>query len=197
MRFTHQGYDLTLAVVARRHLQFSVATPEQRHRRVWQPTDRFLNQMSRARPRQVTCVASQPYHFPEDSPGTCVNVYAVNGKRQVAYLGTVFSQQAEADDRAAFVARLRDCDPDQAELFDRGKTTIIREACFCRIPSPAARLTTSALTKAVQWYFQTLAPRLADTNIRWLPKEVGAELDRWMAGQAERTARKSTVPWGF
>lgn len=197
MRFRHQGYDLTLAVVARRHLQFSVVTHEQRHRRVWQPTDRFLNQLSRARPATVTCFASQPYHFPEDSLGTCVNVYAVNVKRQVAYLGTVFSRQAEADDRAAFVARLRDCDPDQADLFDRGNTTIIRELCYCRIPSPALRLTTPTLTTAVQWYFETLAPPLAAAKIRWLSKNVGAELDRWMAGQAERTARKTSVPWGF
>lgn len=196
MKCTHKGYDLTLAVVARRHLQFSVATHQKRRERVWNPTDRFLERMSRARPQQVTCFASQPYHFPNDSPGTCVNVYAVNQKLQAAYLGTVFSRQAEEDDRAAFVARLRDVDPDQAEVFSRGVNTIIREVCFCRIPSPALRLTVAALTKAVQWYFEILAPRLTAANIRWLPKEVGAELDRWMAGQAKRLEKTSSVPWG-
>ncbi len=186
-------YDVTLAVIASRTLLLEVHTNEERAALVWEPTQDFLDTLAITTPNELACFASEPYQFPQNSTGRCLNLYLVNDQKEIAMLGTLFTKQAAADDRAAEIDRLNIIAPDQAELLiQRDHTTIIRDRYFCKIPMQGEKIDEVEITEATRRYLCTFASSLADLPISWLPIETGAELDKKIWREAQRTAEPSS-----
>jgi hypothetical protein len=186
-------YDVTLAVITSRALLLEAHTNDERAVLVWEPIQYFLDTLAITTPSKLTCFASETYQFPEKSIGRCINLYLVNDQHEVIKLGTAFTKQAAMDDKAAEIERLKIIAPDQAELLaQRDHTTIIRDRCFCKIPMQGEKLDEAEITEATRCYLRTFASSLADLSITWLPTETGAELDKKIWREAERTAEPSS-----
>lgn len=190
--FLFNGYDLTLPVVARRTLLCEDHNNQERRELVWMPTQDFLEKLAEDSPDEITFFIGDAYQYPEESSDArCANLYAVNRKKETAYIGTVFNHQAIIDDRDIELRRLEDLSPKRAKQFaERGLEVIVRDRFYCIIPALSMEFDQEVLNGSVQRYLATFIPKLKDAAIKWLPAKEGALLDCQVWQEAKRTAVK-------
>lgn len=193
MNAFHKGYNLELAVTARRVLMLEARTGEDRAKYVWEPQKKFLRDLARSKPVTLTCFTGKPFRFPGHTTGRCLNVYVVNDARAVAYFGTVFSRQANKDAWQFLLQHYRLHYPRLVpDLGNKGPTVIMREKFLCRIPSPARHLSRLAVESAVRSYMRMIEPDLIRLPIAWLPVPEGTHLDEHIWAQAVAAAKQQT-----
>lgn len=184
MKNFHREYDLTLAIVALHFLWHHDYESDEEQSLclsgfVWKPQERFLFSIAKHHPKQVNCFFGPQRRFPEKLGAACQNIYAVNNRSQVAYLGTVFSPKAIIKDRQ----RMKQEDQKFLKRFALDK--IVRDKCFCIIPSGTDVINESTLIKAVKKLFKSFETspipeiaQLAKADIALFSSEKGEKIER-------------------
>lgn len=175
--YRFQGFDISLAVYAHATLRpreptAKESTATERDLLVWQPMKRFMSSVVTLNPQEIVCFHNGIYEYPTDSGGECTDVYFVRQDKVIAYMGTVFSQQAEQAHREKWVEIYHLANrPDLAQLLlEREPTTIMMDRWFCRIPTVATHLSEEAVTAAVRHFLSRIAPTVAELPLQWWPE---------------------------
>lgn len=191
-------YDLTLAAVALHFLWYQAYESNEEEslllsRFVWKPQEKFFLEMAKGKPVQINCLFGEERHFPEKTEGAiCKSVYAVNRRSQIAYLGTVFNRRAISEDRL----RMRPEDQKFLKAFAWAKK-IVRDTCFCVIPSGTDAIDESVIVKAVKKFFKSFdksatpeITNLAQADIALFSPEKGVKIEQ----EIKRLAKLSKLP---
>jgi hypothetical protein len=173
-------------------LVFEAHNNEERTKLVWLPTQKFLEDFASTQPSQVNCFFGKLYNFPKKPGCFCQDIFVINEQHYVAYLGTVFNQQAMITDRNRIMLN------EKAKVLSKiGFAKIIRDKVFCIIPSDKKEITQDVRFDAVKRYFLSykknpLVLSLAGKPIGWLSAKNGRQLSDRIIREAKRTAKKPT-----
>lgn len=196
MSNTFGGYHLDFAIAIRRTLIYEPHNNDDLFEKVWQPTKVFLEKIassvqgptSHTLPKTITCFLGKQYSFPQQSLGLCANLYIVNPAKEVAYLGTVFNEEARNIYLGHEILRLKMLDSDQAKILQNAtQETIIKDRYFFRIIPAGGSLAYKKVNRSVKRVFPK---KLAKIPIIWLSKTQGIILDRKIWQEVKLTAKK-------
>jgi len=160
---------------------------------VWKPIKGFLQQLTRAPPVTITCFFGDTYQlFVPSSNNCCANVYAINKKKEICYLGTAFNRLAFQwyRDHEANLQRQRPV-AQRLKLPNYGPLTIVHNRLFCIIPTGSEDVNEKTVEQAVHRYFSALETK-GEISISWLNREASSILDREIWRHACHTAKKGT-----
>src|SRR3989338_7786955 len=104
MKTLFDGYDLTLAIVARLTLvdEFSKHNNEDRAKLIWKPTQAFLESMAHHDPQQINCFFGNQFRFPKEPGCACQCLYVINHRNEDAYVGTIRSEEHTSELQSQF-----------------------------------------------------------------------------------------------
>lgn len=186
MSIQKNGYYITSAVLARYLLLLKDDVSDaERKALVWDVVKEFLEIFEKIKPKEILCFLGSAWRLPHN-PGLCRNIYMVNNQRQIAYIGTAFSQSAMKAYRRREVRWQKKMLPYEAEVLREKKlSTVIYNYEFCAIPIESEELTHTTIGVKLQKHFSNRKlPHLAKAHVAWLPDEEGDSLDRQIWNQA-------------
>jgi len=210
MSFIFQGYDLTLAVIAKRALSFETHDDKGREIFAWEPAQKFLGEMTLHHPKQITCFFGKPYRMPNDLQGLCVNLYVANAYKGVIYIGTVFCKYGFTDycnrrieyfkemlillkfKKVKEVTKTRKEIKKWNLLIKNPK--VFRDPCFCFIPIEKEEINDCNIIAGARAYLAEFMPKLDPRTIYLLSAKTGELLDSVIRQEAERTAWNQDSP---
>ena len=191
MQHLFNGYDLTLAVTAKRILLYETHSNEERAALIWKPTQEFFQSLAKQGPKQTIYFFGKQFQFPKKQNCICQNVYAANQANQVAYLGTLFNKYAIYHDRARMKGRSSNA------LKKIGMEKIVRDRFFCIVPANTKDIDEKSIITAIKKYLKcfsdaTLIPLLAESTICLLSAEKGELLNKQIIMEAKRVAKPAS-----
>jgi hypothetical protein len=213
-RLSFQGFDVALAVQARRVIMMETHSVDECVRLVYKPTQDLLKKIAGKHPDFLVFMHRSPYRY-KGTPGFSVDVDVVMPNKKVAYLATVITRaQAQSEfefHRQAFQKLLKALDEAcsgrrfepiedykaavryKLELLEqRGPMAIRREHVGCKVPVDSNRLCLASIANGVERYLQTFAPQIVGVQINWMPSMEQRKLYEFIIQKAKETAIPQT-----
>ena len=195
MRLTFDVYDLSFAVLVLKEMLYTKVESEDYNERlkeyVWNPTRAFFKNLAESSPRQIICFFGKQFRFPNKNGCRCRNVFIVNQRIEVAYLGTIFNKKAFDADRESM-------SPDDRKMLEKHPLKVSRDATYYVIPTDTDDIDELVVIKSVQKYFSSYKKNsfaiasLADVTINLLSEAKGALLDEKIRKKAKQLAKSGS-----
>jgi hypothetical protein len=188
---TALGYNIDLAVEARRVLMFEATPYEECMRLVYEPTLQLLKELLASNPTELVCLRG-PIIYPEKANGSYCDLDVVGPQNQIIHIGTV-RDRLQSQDRWKWFLKINHHLPDRVRLLEnRGPMTIIRHRIRCDIPVLSEQLDLPAMEEGLRKFLRTFLPQFEceDTKITWLDKQLQQNIER----QIKDEARQRAVP---
>lgn len=187
---SYNGYDITLAVEARRMLMIEVHPLSECIELVYAPTQELIKQSSKTM-AELLCFRGQPHVF-RGFKGFFVDIDMVLPEKRIVYLGRIINRK-QAQDLFEWHMRICQKSPDKVALLrKRGPMGITMERVGCKIPVDYPQLNNEALEKGVRRYMDAFIPQLGNLPIRWVSREKGEKFRQVIWEIAQKASIKQT-----
>lgn len=212
--FFTQGFDVTLAVQARRVIMMETHSVDECVNLVYKPTQDLLKKLVKKPPDSLMFMHRPPYRY-KGTSGFSVDVDVVMPDSKIAYLATIITRaQAQSEfefhkkafrdildalDVACSGQRFEPIEEYQAAVLyklslleQRGPMAIRREHVGCKVPVDSNRLCLASIADGVDRYLQTFAPKLLGIQINWMSSQEQKRLYEFIIKKAKETATPQT-----
>lgn len=204
--------DAGLSITARRILRYEAHTSSECIEAVWKPIQDFLEALAKQKPKYIICARSTPFS-PNENDELCIDVDILGFDGKTAYLGMVantkqalyvWTKYAKNCLEKALICAgaLHDYKMQEEfnehmaglkKLLEIGPLAIIRENIGWFIPVVTEDLSRRSVERGVKKMLSAIAPALAGLPIRWLPHAMQNDLERFIEGEALRSANRPTA----
>lgn len=196
------GFDVALAVQARRVLAIETHSSADCLSLVYKLTQELLEELAKCHPANLLCLHSEPYSYCGFS-GLSADVYIEAWAKKIVYLGTVITKEQANALYAWHLATYGKTEKKRgirksgyvdgiAVLRQRGPMAITRTRVGCKIPVDSDTLDKPSLIEGVKRYTRTFVPRLANLPIAWMSGQNQETIHAFICRQAEETAKRQT-----
>lgn len=186
MKTIFDEYDFSFAVQIRSIMLYEKwEDNEERKKKVWDPTRKFLEEFAKSNPQQIICFFGREFKFPNKANCLCKNIFISNHLHQVAYLCTVLNRTA-AISYYTNVVGIKGCPKDLCAL------KIARDQVYYLVPSNKEDIDEVEVIQAIKRYLQSYkgaVPKLAKATTCLLSPELGELLDDNIRQLAKKQAR--------